>query len=62
MIRSRACFRSVSAGVLALIALSLRAQNAPAVTLAVDASDAPRRIFHIPSRSGAPDPDSRYPK
>src|SRR6202158_2242086 len=47
MIRSRVRFRSVSAGVIALIALSLGAQNAPAVTLAVDASDAPRRIFHV---------------
>jgi predicted metalloprotease with PDZ domain len=64
MVRSRVCFRSVSAGVIALIALSLRAQNAPAVTLAVDASDAPRRIFHVhESIPAAPGPVTlAYPK
>ena len=47
MIWSRGCLRSAFAGVIALIAVSLRAQNPPAVTLSVDASDAPRRIFHV---------------
>src|ERR1700730_14240995 len=47
MIWSRGCLRSAFAGAIALIAVSLRAEGPPAVTLSVDASDAPRRIFHV---------------
>ncbi|MEP6994840.1 MAG: M61 family peptidase [Acidobacteriota bacterium] len=52
---SRVCLRLAFAGLLACLCGNLAAQNPSAITLAVDASDAPRRIFHVrESMSAAP--------